>query len=1047
MLFIVTAMLSIFCLSKLNISYLPAQTTANQISILFSVADADPEQTETLATEPLENILSGINGIKKISSVSSYNSGRIVVTFESKSDFDYKYFEIISAVREARQHLSPRVSFPLVSKGEEMNTADKTPLLVYTIEFKKNSAETSNNVQLSIRQKLAAVPGIRRIELSGYDDQQLNIIYDQQKLQALQLRPESLVSAIRKNTTEFYPGLTNVGTYGQMAVRVFHPISSLLDIKNIPVVTLQAGLVHLGDLSNVYLGNKPAENIFRINGKKSINLSIYADDRKNQLEATVHIKQAILGIETAFDKNCSFVLTHDNSAYIRTELRENIIRSCFVVIILVILLFISYRDWQPLIILTGTLLINLGLLVLCCWFLRVEIHLYSLAGITIAFGIMIDHAIIIFDYFHQYKNIKSYTALLGATLTTIASLLLVFLLPDEEKKNLGDFSIIICLALGSSLLTNLFFTISLYKITYGSGWNRPAPGVVTEAQKVSMKAGRVYFILIKNTGRFKKTFLVAVTLLFGLPIFLLPDKLENSSLYNRTIGSDVYQQYLRPYLDKYTGGSLRLFKVNVFDGSGFRDAGKTKLVINAEIPPGKPIEQMDQLFIALENFLKPYEGIDKYISRIYSPQNGVMEIFFKKGFEHSDYPGRIKYLLTNKVIFYGGVTWSIYGSGQGFSNSMENQLPFFRIKLSGYDAGTLDRLVSDYGHLLSSNKRVGKVELNERYTYEDKPGQQYNFHINDSALTARNLNHADLNTALAWERDNPEISAINVDNTFYPLHFTASGTSTLTEWDLLHDPLLISNEKAIRFSGMGKITLDKTSGAIYKENRQYLRVVSFEYNGSANFGDRFLEKSMTNFKKSLPEGYFLERVNDSRTQKNDDAIYGTIVVLLIITNYIICCILFENLFQPLAIIFTIPVSFIGIFLTFYWFGISFDQGGYASFIMLGGLVANAGIFIINDYNMLQKKFPEENRNKLLTNAILNRFRTILLTSISAVCGLIPFLFQGNNEVFWFSFATGTIGGVACSFFSVFIFLPVMLWNRDGKRDVPDLSFKLQETRK
>lgn len=1032
----VVALLSILCISKLKVSYLPATTVTNQISVYFDVAGSDPEQTEALATESLENALSGITGIKKISSVSSYNSGRIVVSFESESDLDYKYFEIMAAVRQLREHLSPRVSFPTVIKGDELTKLRQTPFLVYAVTFREN-AEKGNDLLVSVRRKLAAVPGIKQVELSGYASQQLTITYDEQKLMALQLQPSSLLSAISKNTSEYYHGLAVYPGHGKLFIRSLRPINSLDDIRNIPVVSPRSGLIRLKELAEISLADQPVTNIFRINGERSVNLAIYADDQKNQVKMAGQIKRIIQEFESMLAGRCSFHLTHDNAAYIAAELRDNIIRSFFVVAILVALLFVSYHNWRPFVILTGTLLINLGLLLWCCWAMAIHIHLYSLAGITIAFGIMIDHGIIIFDYFHQDKNIRSYTALLGATLTTIASLLLVFLLPDEEKQNLVDFATIICIALVSSLLTNLLFTTALYRLLYRTGHGQPSLGAAKQNKAGFERSHRLYFCMIERISGIRKTFLVIVTLSFGTPFFLLPEKIESAPLYNRTIGSALYQQGIRPYLDKYTGGALRLFKVNVFDGSGFRDAGKTRLIISAEMPAGKPLSEMDKLFTTLESILKPYNCIDKCITRISSPQQGVMEVLFRKGFDHSGYPAQIKLLLTNKVVFYGGVVWGIYGSGQGFSNSLENQLPFFRIKITGYEAGKLDQMVSDYGQLLSTNKRVGKVDLNDRYTYEDKPAQQYNFHLNESALSARGLNHEDINNALAWERGSSESPAIKVDNTFYSLYFHSMSASSLTGWDLLNSPLFVNASRAIRFRDIGAMTLDKIPGAVYKENRAYVRIVSFEYNGSADFGGRFLDRSIKEFKEKIPQGYLMQRIDDSGTKKNDNGLYGSIIMLLIVVNYIICAILFENLFRPLIIIFTILVSFIGIFLVFYLFGVSFDQGGYAAFIMLGGLVANAGIFIIYDYDvLLRRNNPgQADRNRMLIAAVANRSRTILLTSISAVCGLIPFLFEGSSQIFWFSFAVGTLGGVIFSFFSIFIFLPVMLWHKSGYRQV------------
>jgi multidrug efflux pump subunit AcrB len=139
--------------------------------------------------------------------------------------------------------------------------------------------------------------------------------------------------------------------------------------------------------------------------------------------------------------------------------------------------------------------------------------------------------------------------------------------------------------------------------------------------------------------------------------------------------------------------------------------------------------------------------------------------------------------------------------------------------------------------------------------------------------------------------------------------------------------------------------------------------------------------------------------------------------------------LFENLKEPFFIISMIPLSFIGLFLTFAWGGFYFDQGGYAAFVMLGGLVTNAAIFIVNDFNNLRKKKPAALYNRLLIKAAANRARTIFLTTISACCGLIPFLIEGQNEVFWFSLAAGTIGGLLFSLCAVFVVLPVLLWKK------------------
>ncbi|WP_315824487.1 efflux RND transporter permease subunit [Paraflavitalea speifideaquila] len=96
--------------------------------------------------------------------------------------------------------------------------------------------------------------------------------------------------------------------------------------------------------------------------------------------------------------------------------------------------------------------------------------------------------------------------------------------------------------------------------------------------------------------------------------------------------------------------------------------------------------------------------------------------------------------------------------------------------------------------------------------------------------------------------------------------------------------------------------------------------------------------------------------------------------------------------------------------------------------MLGGLVANASIFIVNDFNNLRRGKSQQLSNRLLIKAVMNRSRTILLTTLATCCGFVPFLMEGQQEVFWFALGVGTIGGLLCSLLGVLLVLPVLLYS-------------------
>ena len=136
---------------------------------------------------------------------------------------------------------------------------------------------------------------------------------------------------------------------------------------------------------------------------------------------------------------------------------------------------------------------------------------------------------------------------------------------------------------------------------------------------------------------------------------------------------------------------------------------------------------------------------------------------------------------------------------------------------------------------------------------------------------------------------------------------------------------------------------------------------------------------------------------------------------------------FESFRYPLPVIFMIPISFIGLFLVFGLTDFAFDQGGFAAFVMLSGIVVDAGIYLVTTYQALRQaqgdaQGPEAIR--LYIKAFSRKITPISLTIVSTILGLLPFLPDGPEEVFWFDFAIGTIAGMVFSVIAIIFVLPV-----------------------
>lgn len=166
---------------------------------------------------------------------------------------------------------------------------------------------------------------------------------------------------------------------------------------------------------------------------------------------------------------------------------------------------------------------------------------------------------------------------------------------------------------------------------------------------------------------------------------------------------------------------------------------------------------------------------------------------------------------------------------------------------------------------------------------------------------------------------------------------------------------------------------------------------------------------------------------------NDDNKQYLLLFLIIVIIFFTTSILFNSLKQPLSVIFVIPISYIGVFLTFYWFKLNFDQGGFASFVLLCGITVNASIYILNEYNQIRERFPRMRPIRAYQKAWNAKITPIFLTVISTILGFIPFMIGDEKEAFWFPLAAGTIGGLIMSVIGIYLYLPIFVLKREKQK--------------
>lgn len=325
--------------------------------------------------------------------------------------------------------------------------------------------------------------------------------------------------------------------------------------------------------------------------------------------------------------------------------------------------------------------------------------------------------------------------------------------------------------------------------------------------------------------------------------------------------------------------------------------------------------------------------------------------------------------------------------------------------------------------------RIREVSINSEISHFKDSYQEFVFNINNEQLIAANISPIQLfsflNTLLGkdiyiGQIQGEEISLQSKQSKEYDL------------WNILHQQFNVG-AKAYKLSELANVQKNQGPQRIVKENQQYQIYIQYEYLGSQIQGQKILEGLIEKYQQELPLGYSIKNIeNYGYWGKESSKQYGLLLLVFIII-YFSSGILFNSLRQPLAIIFVIPISFIGIFLTFSLFNLNFDQGGFASFVLLCGISVNANIYILNQYNNICIAKPHISKLRAYIKAWNIKITPIFLTVVSTVLGFIPFMVGEHKEAFWFPLAAGTIGGLTMSLLGTFLFLP--LFTGIGKKKV------------
>lgn len=1023
------SVIGIALLPRLNVQYSPT-SVEHRISVSFSWPGTATRVVEMDATSRLEGALSVVKGCRGVSSRSRRGSGSITLNFTKETDMAAARFEVASIIRNIYTKLPEGVSYPSIS----LNTSGsrERSSLSHTIKAGIPAEQIYDFVVENVSTPLSRIEGVDKVNISGVTPFEWLITFNPEALEAVGLTANDLNSAFAAYFRNDIVGLTTIeegdGVERSIVLKLRNVGS--LDFDNIPIAKRNDRLYFFRDFARAQWRESLPTSYRRINGLNTVNLSITLEGHTNMLRVVESVRERMDDLIATFPAEISAELSYDSSEYIRSELDKIYLRTLMCVVILLLFVLLVSRDIRYLVMITLTLAVNILVAVIFYVLFEVGIHIYSLAGITVSLGIIIDTAIIMVDHYSYYRNRRVFISILGALFTTIGALGVIWLLPESQRDNLLDFALVIVINLIVSLIVALLFVPALLDKV-------PLKRSMTSS---SIKSRR---IIVRITARYERFILwgrvhrwVLLVLLiwgFGMPFFLLPNKIETerndeelpfySVWYNKVMESKFIAEN-RATIDMIFGTSLNLFNREIGKYNYYREPARPELSISAGMPEGCTVQQLNDVVRHMENYLSQYDQIETFETNISSYNSASISVSFKPEWEHTPFPAQLKQEVIAAATNFGGATWRVTGVDDNyFNNNVTSTSMSNIIKLTGYNFDQLSAYAEQLMDSLRSNRRVSQVELMNGNSWS-LPNTEFHIRYNKEQIAAGGLDIYDYYNSLHTMLYNSSLTSVYADDERQRVVMQSEGRDRYDKWYLENAQVEIDSLQ-MKLSAVGSIDKRRSDITINRAKQSYEIQVGFDFVGSYELCNRMVDRTVKTFNEEiLPLGFSAAKQSHSYSAAEKKT-QIKLILLIIAIIYAMCAIIFESLRKPLVIIMMIPVSFIGVFLTFGLSGFRFDQGGFAAFVLLCGVVVNAGIYLISEYNDC-REVSSQRGVRLYLKAYNHKIVPIMLTIISTILGLIPFLFDGPEEVFWFAFAIAAISGTLFSIIALMVYLPIFM---------------------
>ncbi len=498
-------------------------------------------------------------------------------------------------------------------------------------------------------------------------------------------------------------------------------------------------------------------------------------------------------------------------------------------------------------------------------------------------------------------------------------------------------------------------------------------------------------------------------------------------------------------------GTYKWFRAEVSLGEFFRWYSRQRLMVYIEMPPGTDIERTDAVAKKFEEKVleKSYE---KEMNTYVSAERASTNITFPTDIENSYHPYMLKEELIQLATNFAGISISISGfDPQGYYSSYGTGTYYdSRIKFFGYNLKKLKEITSRLERTLKRNPRIKEVRtVSSRYGWWRLDSFEYALKIDKQALQKYDIDppylYFHLQALLQGRVSGPMKAKISGKEMELSIKFPEVDRMDLKN---LQDALL--RTRGGEYLRLGEIsTLEERpiAGSIDRENQQFQQTIMWEFRGPQKAAEKYKKTVFSKLKLTPCFSAILEEpwriTEEEKVQIKFAIIFSLIIIFMILAS------LYESIIQPFFIILAVPLALIGVFVAFVIADFAFDSSAYVGVILLGGIVVNNSILLVDHINLKRKQ------GYSLLEAVLKgareRVRPIFMTTSTTVLGMLPLVLiqlEVGKKQIWSSLALSAVGGLISSTIFILIAIPIFYYYGDNIRSWAYGKVKeLKETRK